>query len=282
VADAGAVEAAAQRAEEGLGPIDVWVNNAMTSVFARFQDVTPEEFRRVTEVAYLGYVYGTMSALRRFRARGRGTVVQVGSALAYRGIPLQSAYCGAKHAIQGFTESVRTELMHDGFKDIHLPMVQLPAMNTPQFEWSRAKLPNHPMPVPPIYQPEVAARAIVWAADHHPREITVGGSAAIAINGDKVLPGVGDWYLAKSGIEAQQVPDLPLEAGRPDNLFEPVPGKHAVHGIFSQQAHRRSYFTWLNTHRPVVAAAAGGLGAAVAAGARALRARGNGRSRARS
>src|SRR5919106_2013525 len=197
VADADAVERAAATVEQQLGPIDVWVNNAMTTVFSRFTEISAEEYRRVTDVTYLGYVWGTLAALRRMRERNRGVVVQVGSALAYRGIPLQTAYCGAKHAIQGFTESLRCELIHDGV-DVHLTMVQLPALNTPQFGWSRAKLPREPQPVPPIFQPEVAARAIVWAARHRRRELYVGFSTTRAIVGDKVAPWVGDLHLASN------------------------------------------------------------------------------------
>src|SRR5215218_2864905 len=203
VSDADAVEQAAELTVRELGPIDVWVNNAMLSVFSPVTEMRPEEYKRVTEVTYLGYVYGTLAALRRMLPRDRGVIVQVGSALAYRGIPLQSAYCGAKHAVQGFTESVRCELIHDG-SGVKITMVQLPALNTPQFGWVRNRLPRKPQPVPPIYQPEVAADAIVWAARHYRREWVVGGSTALAIAGDKVAPGLGDWYLARQGYDAQQ------------------------------------------------------------------------------
>jgi NAD(P)-dependent dehydrogenase (short-subunit alcohol dehydrogenase family) len=269
VADHEQVEAAAERAEAELGPIDVWVNDAMATVFAPFLQVQPEEYRRATEVTYLGAVYGTMSALRRMTARDRGTVVQVGSALSYRAIPLQSAYCGAKFAIRGFTDSVRTELLHDR-SGVWITMVQLPAVNTPQFNWCRTKLPDHPQPVPPIYQPEVPAEAVYWAAHHRRRELDVGGSAVKAIFGNKVAPRLADWYLARTGYKSQQVQDMPVN-GRPDNLFEPVAREAATHGMFDDQAHDRSYQLWANTHRPLVAAALAGAGAAAFGLARAVR-----------
>ena len=262
VADDAAVEAAAERCERELGPIDVWVNNAMATIFARFVDVTPEEFRRATEVTYLGTVHGTMAALRRMVPRNRGVVVQTGSALSYRAIPLQSAYCGAKFAIRGFTDSVRTELMHDG-SNVWITMVQLPALNTPQFSWCRTRLPEHPQPVPPIFQPEVAAEAIWWAAHHRRRELDVGGSAVKAIVGNKLAPRFADRYLARTGFDAQQVEGLAVN-GRPDNLFEPVPGEAAMHGIFDDRAHDGSAQLWASTHRPLVAAALAGAVAAIA------------------
>src|SRR5436305_14196320 len=203
VADYDAVQAAAARAEEELGPVDIWVNDAMTTVFAFFDDIEPDEFRRATEVTYLGAVWGTMAALRRMRPRNRGTIVLVGSALAYRGIPLQSAYCGAKHALKGFFESLRTELLHER-SAIRLSMVQLPAMNTPQFTWGRTRMPRHPQPVPPIFQPEVAAEAIAYAAEHAPRELYVGWPTVKAIVGNKLAPGLADRYLAKAGFDSQQ------------------------------------------------------------------------------
>jgi hypothetical protein len=212
-------------------------------------------YQRVTEVTVLGYVYGTLAALRRMLPRDRGTIVQVGSALAYRGIPLQSAYCGAKHAIQGFTESVRCELLHDGSR-VRITMVQLPALNTPQFGWVRSRLPRKPQPVPPIYQPEVAADAIVWAARHYRREWHVGGSTALAIAGDKVAPGVADWYLARQGYGAQQY-DGPAGPGRPDNLHGPLPGDHGAHGDVDDRAHVGSVQVWLDRHRGWVLAGAG-------------------------
>ncbi len=257
VADAEAVEGAAATVEEQLGPIDVWVNDAMATVFARFLDTTPDEFRRATEVTYLGYVYGTQAALRRMAPRNRGVIVQVGSALAYRGIPLQTPYCGAKHAIQGFTESLRSELIHDGI-DVHLTMVQLPALNTPQFEWSRAKLPHKPQPVPPIYAPEVAARAIVWAARHRRRELYVGVPTVVTIWGDKVASWLGDLYLAKTAFESQQT-DERLDGERSGNLFAPVPGDYAAAGPFSGRAHRRSVQLWLAMHRDAVVTGAAAL-----------------------
>jgi len=243
VADADQVESAAARIERELGPIAVWVNNAMTTVFARFVDVTPAEFKRATEVTYLGAVYGTMSALRRMLPRNTGRIIQVGSALAYRSIPLQSAYCGAKHAIAGFTDSLRTELIHDR-KNIHLTMVQLPAMNTPQFLWCRSKMPRSPQPVPPIFQPEVAAERIVWASHHKRREVFVGMPTVIAIEGNKLAPELGDRYLARTGFDSQQTQD-PAPVDRPDNLFEPVPGDFGARGIFGQQAHNAAATTWL-------------------------------------
>lgn len=243
VADADQVEQAAERIEQELGPIDVWVNNAMTTVFSPLRDITPAEFRRATEVTYLGTVYGTMSALRRMSRRNRGTIVQVGSALAYRAIPLQAPYCGAKHAVRGFTDSLRSELLHEG-QNIGLTMVQLPALNTPQFSWCRTRLPNHPQPVPPIFQPEVAARGIVWAAEHCPRELNVGWTTSLTINGNKLLPGYGDHYLAKNGWEGQQTGD-PVDPDRPSNLFEPVPGDHGAHGVFDPRATDHSPQQWL-------------------------------------
>jgi NAD(P)-dependent dehydrogenase (short-subunit alcohol dehydrogenase family) len=262
VAEHEQVEAAAQRVEGELGPIDVWVNDAMATVFARFLDVTAEEFERATRVTYLGAVHGTMAALRRMVPRDRGIVVQVGSALAYRAIPLQSAYCGAKFALRGFTDSIRTELLHEG-SNVRITMVQLPAVNTPQFEWCRTRLPNHPQPVPPIFQPEVAAEAVYWAAHHRRRELVVGGSAVKAIVGTKLAPGLADRYLARTGYEAQQVQGLPV-GDRPDNLFEPVPDEAATHGRFDDEARRRSFQLWATTHRALltgIAAAAAGLAA---------------------
>src|SRR5256714_10908931 len=224
VADADAVDRAAQQVEETFGPIDIWVNNAMATVFAPIKDLTPDEIKRVTDVTYLGVVYGTMAALRRMLPRDRGTIVQVGSALAYRGIPLQAAYCGAKHAIQGFTESLRCELLHDESR-VHVTMVQLPAMNTPQFDWVKSRMPREPQPVPQIYEPEIAADAIVWAATHRRRELSVGAPTAVAIWGNKIASGLFDRYLAKTGYDAQQT-DQPADPARPHNLWTPVPGDH--------------------------------------------------------
>ena len=247
VSDAQAVEAAAGEVEERFGPIDVWVNNAMVSVFSPVKEMTAEEFRRVTEVTYLGTVYGTLAALKRMLPRNRGSIVQVGSALAYRGIPLQSAYCGSKHAIQGFTESLRSELIHDR-SDVQLTMVQMPALNTPQFGWVRSRLPRRPQPVPPIFQPEVAAEAIVWAAQHRRNELWVGWPAVKAIWGNKLIPRELDYYLARTGYDSQQT-DEPVDQDRKDNLWEPLPGDHGAHGSFDNRAHRRSYQWWANTHR---------------------------------
>jgi NAD(P)-dependent dehydrogenase (short-subunit alcohol dehydrogenase family) len=263
VADYGQVEKAATRVEEELGPIDVWVNVAMTSVLANFVDVEPDEFRRVTEVTYLGYVYGTKAALDRMRPRDRGAIVQVGSALAYRGIPLQSAYCGAKHAIQGFHDSLRTELLaeHSG---IAVTMVQMPALNTPQFDWVRSRLSRKSQPVPPIYQPEVAARAVVYAADHpRRREYWVGASTVGTIAANAVAPALLDRYLARTGITSQQT-DEPEAPDRPDNLFDPVDTErdHGAHGRFDQRAHARSAQLWLSQHHGLVGAVAGAAASA--------------------
>jgi NAD(P)-dependent dehydrogenase (short-subunit alcohol dehydrogenase family) len=253
VADPEQVEAAAAQIEEQLSPIDVWVNNAMTSVFAPFTEIEPEEFRRVTEVTYLGFVFGTRAALRRMLPRDHGTIVQVGSALAYRGIPLQSAYCGGKHAIEGFTESVRTELFHDKSK-VWLTMVQMPALNTPQFEWVLSRLPGSPQPVPPIYQPEVAARAIAWAATHRRRQLWVGAPTVATVLANKVAPGLLDRYLGRTGYKSQQTSQA-ADPGRPNNLWAPVPGDHGAHGPFDDRAHPRSPQLWASAHRGMVAAA---------------------------
>src|SRR5215204_6306142 len=247
VSDADAVEAAALRIEEDLGPIDVWVNNAMTSVFSPVKEMTPDEFRRVTEVMYLGYVYGTLAALRRMLPRNRGSIVQVGSALAYRGIPLQAAYCASKHAIQGFTESLRSELIHDR-SDVGLTMVQMPALNTPQFGWVRSRLPRKAQPVPPIFQPEVAAEAVYWAAHHGRDELWVGFSSVKAIVGNRIIPRVLDRYLARTGYETQQTDEL-ADPDREDNLYQPVPGDAGAHGDFDDRSLDKSYHWWANTHR---------------------------------
>jgi short-subunit dehydrogenase len=253
VGDARAVEEAAQRVEDAFGPIDVWVNNAMATVFAPVRDVTAEEYRRVTEVTYLGYVHGTLAALRRMLPRDRGAIVQVGSALAYRSIPLQSAYCAAKHAVLGFTESLRTELLHEG-AGVHVTMVHLPGMNTPQFDWSRSKMPKKATPVPPIYEPEVAARAIVWAADHpRRRELMVGWPTFEGILGERLAPSLGDRYLARRGEEAQQTAQ-DEDPERADNLYDPAPGDFAARGRF--RGARRSPLTWAAMHRAAVAVGA--------------------------
>lgn len=262
VADAGQVEAAAARIESELGPIAVWVNNAMTTIFGRVAEVTPEEFKRATEVTYLGTVYGTMAALRRMMPRNAGRIIQVGSALAYRSIPLQAAYCGAKHAIAGFTDSLRSELIHDG-KNIHLTMVQLPAMNTPQFTWCRSKMPRQPQPVPPIFQPEVAAERIVWASHRARREVFVGAPTVIAIEANKVAPGLADYYLGRTGFDSQQTPEE-VAKNRPDNLFEALPGDFGAHGVFGQRAHEQAATTWLAGHKGVAALAGAAAVGAIA------------------
>lgn len=261
VADAQQVEDAAERVEQELGPIDIWVNDAMTTIFAPFLQIKPDEFKRATEVTYLGQVYGTMAALKRMHARNRGAIVQVGSALAYRSIPLQSPYCGAKHAIVGFTDSIRSELIHDK-SAVHITAVMLPAMNTPQFSWCRTRLPNHPQPVPPIFQPEVAARAIVWAVTHKRREIYVGFPTIKAIYGNEVAPAFGDSYLAEHAFSGQQT-SQPVSPDRPDNLFEPVDVNYGPHGIFGDRAKDFSIQSSLNLesmtllgHRGLVASAA--------------------------
>jgi NAD(P)-dependent dehydrogenase (short-subunit alcohol dehydrogenase family) len=263
VADPEQVESAAARIEDELGPIDVWVSNAMATVFAPVHDTTPEEFRRATEVTYLGSVWGIMAALRRMRPRDAGTVVQVGSALAYRGIPLQAAYCGAKHALQGFLESLRTELEHEG-SHVRVTMVQLPALNTPQFTWSRAKLPRQPQPVPPIFEPEVAAEAIVWAAAHPRRELMVGWPTVKAILGNAVAPGLADRYLARTGYDAQQT-DEPVGPDRKDNLFEPAPGDQEARGPYGDRSRTRSVQLELTKHRGSLLAGLSGLSALAAA-----------------
>jgi NAD(P)-dependent dehydrogenase (short-subunit alcohol dehydrogenase family) len=263
VADAEAVEAAAEQVERDLGPIDVWVNVAMTAVLAEVADTTPEEFRRVTEVTYLGSVHGAQAALRRMLPRDRGKIVQVGSALAIRGIPLQATYCGAKHAIQGFVESLRTELLHRG-SNVGLTVVHLPGLNTTQFSWVRARTARHPRPVAPVYQPEVAARAIVWAAEHDRRQVWVGASTVVTILGQRVGSWLGDRYLARTAYDGQQT-DQSL-GPRPDYLDAPLDDErdHGSHGGFDGEAHARSPQLWLTLHRRGVA---GVLGAAVGAAA---------------
>jgi NAD(P)-dependent dehydrogenase (short-subunit alcohol dehydrogenase family) len=266
MADADAVEDVARRIEEQTGPIDVWVNVAFSSVFAPFWEVSAEEFRRATEVSYLGYVYATMAALRRMRPRDRGTIVQVGSALAYRGIPLQSAYCGAKHAIQGFHESLRCELLHEK-SSVRVTMVQLPAVNTPQFSWVLSRLPRHPQPVPPIYQPEVVARAIVHAADHpRRREYWVGTSTALTLAANALAPGLLDRYLARTGFDSQQT-DAPEDPNAPANMWEPADDASGhdfgAHGEFDDKAVSHDPQLWASQHHGLLGLAAG----AVATGA---------------
>ena len=262
VADAAAVEEAAARVEADLGPISVWVNNAMATVFAPAWAIDPEEYRRATEVTYLGAVHGTLAALRRMRPRDRGTIVQVGSALAFRGIPLQAPYCASKHALQGFTESVRTELLHERSR-VHLTMVHLPAHNTPQFEWGRTRMPRHPRPVPPIFQPEVAAEAIVAAARLRRRELFVGWPTLQAVWGNRLAPSLVDLYLARTGVDSQQT-DERVDLPRLDNLFDPAPGDYAAHGTFDAQARDRSLLLSVSLHRERLAFAAGALLTALA------------------
>ena len=263
VADPTRVESAAARVEETLGPIDIWVNDAMTSVFSPFKEMSLEEYRRVTEVTYLGTVYGTLAALRRMLPRDQGRIIQIGSALAYRGIPLQSAYCGAKHAIQGFTESVRSELIHDK-SNVKITMVQLPAVNTPQFGWVKSRLPHKAQPVPPIYQPEVIADAVTWVVDHYRRQLFIGGSTVIVIQGDKLAPRFGDWYLGKRGYSSQQI-DEPEDPGRPHDLWEPVDEHYdyGSHGAFDDRARGRSWQLWADTHRCWLALAVAGIAGAI-------------------
>src|SRR5579863_8956818 len=260
VSDYDQVTAAARKIEQELGPIDVWVNVAFTSIFAPFEEITAAEFRRVTEVSYLGFVHGTMAALALMRPRGQGTIVQVGSALGERSIPLQSAYCGAKHAINGFTSSLRCELRHQN-SGVHVTVVQMPAVNTPQFSWVRSRLPRHPQPVPPIYQPEVAARGVVYAADHPRRkQYWVGASTAATILANRVAPALLDRYLARTGYDSQQTAE-PADPDRPDNLLQPVDGVNGhdfgPHGAFDGRSHDHSSQAWLSRHAGLSAAVLG-------------------------
>jgi len=266
VADAQAVEAAAQRAEAELGPIDIWVNCAFAGVLSRFIDMSLEDYRRVTDVTYHGQVHGTMAALKRMMPRNNGSIVLVGSALAYRGIPLQAAYCGAKHAIQGFQDSLRCELIHSGSK-VHVSMVQLPGVNTPQFDWIRTNLPKKAKPASPPYQPEIAAKAIQFAARSRRKEVVVGFPSMQAIIGDYLASPLLDRYLAAVGFSGQQDKE-PLAPNRRDNLYEPVPGDHGAHGRFDGQARQSSPQLWMTMNRGVLGLAA----LAVAAGALVLRA----------
>jgi NAD(P)-dependent dehydrogenase (short-subunit alcohol dehydrogenase family) len=252
VADADAVGQAASTVERDLGPIDAWVNDAMTSVFGPFMDIPLQDFRRVTEVDYLGYVNGTRAALERMLPRNRGVIVQVGSALAYRGIPFQSAYCGAKHAIQGFTDSVRSELHHLR-SDVRICEVHLPALNTPQFRWVKSFLPNEARPVPPIYQPEIAAESIAWVLEHPRREMWVGFPTVATIVANAIAPGLLDRYLGRTGPRSQQTRE-PLDRDRPFNLYEPVPGDHGAHGVFDSEAKSRSPQAWASRHRRALTA----------------------------
>jgi len=266
VADFAQLKEAARRIEDALGPIDVWINVAFASVFAPFLEIAPEEFKRVTEVSYLGFVYGTRVALDLMRPRGHGTIVQVGSALGERSIPLQSAYCGAKHAINGFTSSVRIELMHEQ-SNVHITVAQMPAVNTPQFSWVLSRLPNHPQPVPPIYQPEVAARGVAFAADHPERkQYWVGDSTAATILANKFVAPLLDLYLARTGFQSQQTGEE-VAADRPNNLWGSVDGEdgrdHGAHGEFDDHAHHRSPELWVSHHaRTMTAVGAAAVGAA--------------------
>lgn len=263
VADASAVESAADQVERELGPIDIWINNAMVSVFSPAIQMQAEEYRRVTEVTYLGVVHGTLAALRRMRPRDRGTIVQIGSALAYRSIPLQSAYCAAKHAIVGFTDSLRCELIHDE-SNVHLTVAHLPAVNTPQFEWSKSRMPRRPQPVPPIFQPEVAARGIHYAAHARRREVWIGFPTVEAIIGQMLAPDFADHYLAKNGYEAQMT-GQPVSPDRPDNLWKPAPENFGAHGTFDSRARTWSWELALDMHRPLAIAVVAGAAAALAA-----------------
>jgi NADP-dependent 3-hydroxy acid dehydrogenase YdfG len=263
VADAQAVLDAADQVERELGPIDIWVNDAMASVFAPFWEIKPEEFERVTNVTYHGQVNGTRAALAHMRPRNRGTIVQVGSAVGYRSIPLQSAYSGAKFAIRGFTDSIRTELIHE-HSDIRITMVQLPAHNTPQFRWVRSRLPKEAQPVPPIYQPEIAADAVVYASEHPRREFYLAAPSWFGVLGQKMMPGLMDKYIGATGWDGQMI-DEPRDTARPDNLFEPVAGDHGAHGVFDERAHDTAPWWMVEKYMPAlkvagyatVAAAAG-------------------------
>jgi NAD(P)-dependent dehydrogenase (short-subunit alcohol dehydrogenase family) len=265
VADPDQVFAVAEKVEAEIGPIDVWVNVAFTSVFSPFDQIKPEEYRRVTEVSYLGYVYGTMAALKHMKPRDRGTIVQVGSALAYRGIPLQSAYCGAKHAIQGFHEALRCELLHDK-SNVHVTMVQMPAVNTPQFSWVLSRLPHHAQPVPPIYQPEFAARGVLFAADHPKRrEYWVGASTMGTLVANAIAPGLLDRYLGKTGFKSQQTPQ-PRDPDAPVDLWEPADGTDGhdfgAHGVFDAKAHEHDPQLWASHHHGVLGISLAGAAAA--------------------
>jgi short-subunit dehydrogenase len=252
VANAEQIELATARVEEIFGPIDLWINAAMTSVFSPAIEMTAEDYRRVTEVTYLGYVYGTLAALRRMVPRDKGHIIQIGSALAYRSIPLQSAYCASKHAIKGFTDSVRCELIHD-HSHVKISMVQLPAGNTPQFTWVKNRLPNKPQPVPPIYQPEVIADAVTYVADHPRRQLYVGMSTVIAIQGNKLFPSLGDWYLGKTGYQSQQTNE-PADPFARNNLWAPVDDNrdYGAHGTFDNRAISKSFQVWADTHLNLV------------------------------
>jgi short-subunit dehydrogenase len=276
VADAKALNDAASQVVERFGAIDIWINNAMVSVFSPTFELTPDELRRVTEVTYLGAAYGTLAALHQMRPRNRGTIVQVGSALAYRSIPLQAAYCAAKHAVLGFTESLRTELIHEK-SNVHVTLVHLPALNTPQFSWVKSRLPRKPQPVPPIFQPEVAAKAIYWAAHHRRREVFVGGPTTVAVWADKLAPDLADRYLAAKGFDSQQQ-DSPATP-RPDNLWQTVSGNFGAHGEFDDRASSFSLQFWLTKHRKLIGASLISCAAAMALISRERPARGSHKQR---
>lgn len=252
VSEAEAVQAVADAVVDTWGRIDRWVNCAMVSVFSPVKEMTPDEYLRVTKVTYLGYVYGTLAALKHMLPRDEGHIIQIGSALTYRSIPLQSAYCAGKAAIRGFTDSLRSELIHDRSR-VKISMIQLPAVNTPQFDVVRTRLPNHPQPVPPIYQPEVIARAVVYVSRHPTRELWLGASAWKAILAQRIAPRFADWYLARTNYRAQQT-DEPVPKGRPDNLYRPVPGDRGAHGDFDDRSRRHSPLLWMRTHRGWMAA----------------------------
>ena len=268
VADPEAVDAAAERIQQELGPIDVWVNGAMTSSLAPIDQLPSDEIRRVTDVTYLGTVYGTQAALRRMRPRDSGVIVQISSGLAYRSVPLQAAYCGAKAATRGFTDSLRCELIHDGSR-VRVAMVHLPAVNTPQFSWVRSRLPRAMQPLPPVYQPEIAARAIVWVAEHERRELSVGWPTVVALLGQRIAPGLMDRYLADRAWTGQLSED-PARPGTPDNLDTTVAARVGAHGAFDDMASDSSPLLWADTHRGLVTGAVTGAvigAAAIAVGA---------------
>ena len=257
VSDAEAVAQAAQAVEDAFGPIDIWVNDAFASIFAPLKEIDPKDYQRATEVTYLGSVYGTMAALKHMLPRDRGHIIQVGSALAVRSVPLQSAYCGAKSGIMGYLDSLRSELIHDK-SNVKITVVQMPALNTPQFGWVKSKLPHKAQPVPPIYQPEVAAEGIIYAADHPQREVWVGSATYAAIMGQKFIPGLLDYYMGWTGYSSQQT-DAPADHDRPNNLYSPVAGDHGARGAFSSRAHEKSVALWYTTHRPQVLLGLGAL-----------------------
>jgi NADP-dependent 3-hydroxy acid dehydrogenase YdfG len=267
VSDASAVEEAANRTESELGPIDIWINDAMVSVFSPVKEMEPSDYKRVTEVLYLGFVHGTLSALKRMLSRDRGTIIQIGSALAYRSIPLQSAYCACKHAILGFTDSLRCELHHDN-SNVKLTHIQMPAMNTWQFNWVKNRLPHNTQPVPPIFEPEISAKVVVAAgfAENPRREYWVGSPTVAAILGQKFIPGLLDIYLGKTGYKSQQIPGEPRDPNAPNNLYRYVPGIHSARGKFDDRSSRTSAEVFVSLHRhwfAGVALAIAGAGAAL-------------------